>query len=145
MKRILLFVIMLMMITVSAFADKQEWIDKNYDFGKAKNILIMFYVPDELKNGITEKETQELFDEAVQRKLVNKLGSYGYNFKTIADATNDIQALYGINISKFSTNDDIFSKYIKENIDLVFNVNLMDYSTGMRYKEGYSYTVPKTE
>lgn len=53
MKRILLFVIMLMMITVSAFADKQEWIDKNYDFGKAKNILIMFYVPDELKNGIT--------------------------------------------------------------------------------------------
>ena len=54
MKRILLFVIMLMMITVSAFANKQEWIDKNYDFGKAKNILIMFYVPDELKNGITE-------------------------------------------------------------------------------------------
>ena len=107
MKRILLFVIMLMMITVSAFADKQEWIDKNYDFGKAKNILIMFYVPDELKNGITEKETQELFDEAVQRKLVNKLGSYGYNFKTIADATNDIQSLYGINISKFSKNDDI--------------------------------------
>ena len=43
MKRILLFVIMLMMITVSSFADKQEWIDKNYDFGKAKNILIMFY------------------------------------------------------------------------------------------------------
>lgn len=145
MKRILLFVIVLMVITVSAFADKQEWIDKNYDFGKAKNILIMFYVPDELKNGITEKETQELFDEAVQRKLVNKLGSYGYNFKTIADATNDIQSLYGINISKFSKNDDIFSKYIKENIDLVFNVNLMDYSTGMRYKEGYSYTVPKTE
>jgi hypothetical protein len=32
MRRILLFVIMLMMITVSAFADKQEWIDKNYDF-----------------------------------------------------------------------------------------------------------------
>lgn len=27
----------------------------------------------------------------------------------------------------------------------MFNVNLMDYSTGMRYKEGYSYTVPKTE
>ena len=138
------------MITVSAFADKQEWIDKNYDFGKAKNILIMFYVPDELKNGITEKETQELFDEAVQKKLVEKLSDYGYNFKTIDDATNEIQTLYKINIIESTKKDspeskDIFNKYIKENIDLVFNVNLMDYSTGMRYKEGYSYSVPKTE
>lgn len=150
MKRILLLVIALMMITVSAFADKQEWIDKDYDFGKAKNILIMFYVPDELKNGITEKETQELFDEAVQKKLVEKLSNYGYNFKTIVDATNEIQSLYGININESTKKDlpeskDIFNKYIKENIDLVFNVNLMDYSTGMRYKEGYSYSVPKTE
>lgn len=150
MKRILLLVIALMMITVSAFADKQEWIDKNYDFGKAKNILIMFYVPDELKNGITEKETQELFDEAVQKKLVEKLSDYGYNFKTIDDATNEIQTLYKINIIESTKKDspeskDIFNKYIKENIDLVFNVNLMDYSTGMRYKEGYSYSVPKTE
>ena len=138
------------MITVSAFADKQEWIDKDYDFGKAKNILIMFYVPDELKNGITEKETQELFDEAVQKKLVEKLSDYGYNFKTIDDATNEIQTLYKINIIESTKKDspeskDIFNKYIKENIDLVFNVNLMDYSTGMRYKEGYSYSVPKTE
>lgn len=150
MKRILLIVIALMMITVSAFADKQEWIDKNYDFGKAKNILIMFYVPDELKNGITEKETQELFDEAVQKKLVEKLSDYGYNFKTIDDAINEIQTLYKINIIESTKKDspeskDIFNKYIKENIDLVFNVNLMDYSTGMRYKEGYSYSVPKTE
>ena len=150
MKRILLLVIALMMITVSAFADKQEWIDKDYDFGKAKNILIMFYVPDELKNGITEKETQELFDEAVQKKLVEKLSDYGYNFKTIDDATNEIQTLYKINIIESTKKDspeskDIFNKYIKENIDLVFNVNLMDYSTGMRYKEGYSYSVPKTE
>ena len=150
MKRILLLVIALTMITVSAFADKQEWIDKDYDFGKAKNILIMFYVPDELKNGITEKETQELFDEAVQKKLVEKLSDYGYNFKTIDDATNEIQTLYKINIIESTKKDspeskDIFNKYIKENIDLVFNVNLMDYSTGMRYKEGYSYSVPKTE
>lgn len=150
MKRILLLVMALMMITVSAFADKQEWIDKDYDFGKAKNILIMFYVPDELKNGITEKETQELFDEAVQKKLVEKLSDYGYNFKTIDDATNEIQTLYKINIIESTKKDspeskDIFNKYIKENIDLVFNVNLMDYSTGMRYKEGYSYSVPKTE
>lgn len=150
MKRILLLVIALMMITVSAFADKQEWIDKDCDFGKAKNILIMFYVPDELKNGITEKETQELFDEAVQKKLVEKLSDYGYNFKTIDDATNEIQTLYKINIIESTKKDspeskDIFNKYIKENIDLVFNVNLMDYSTGMRYKEGYSYSVPKTE
>lgn len=150
MKKILLLVIALMMITVSAFADKQEWIDKDYDFGKAKNILIMFYVPDELKNGITEKETQELFDEAVQKKLVEKLSDYGYNFKTMDDATNEIQTLYKINIIESTKKDspeskDIFNKYIKENIDLVFNVNLMDYSTGMRYKEGYSYSVPKTE
>ena len=150
MKKILLLVIALMTITVSAFADKQEWIDKDYDFGKAKNILIMFYVPDELKNGITEKETQELFDEAVQKKLVEKLSDYGYNFKTIDDATNEIQTLYKINIIESTKKDspeskDIFNKYIKENIDLVFNVNLMDYSTGMRYKEGYSYSVPKTE
>lgn len=150
MKKVILLVIALMMLTVSAFAEKQEWIDKDYDFGKAKNILIMFYVPDELKNGITEKETQELFDEAVKKKLVEKLSNYGYNFKTVADATKDIQSLYGVNIIEFAKTDtlkskDIFSKYIVENIDLVFNVNLMDYSTGMKYKEGYSYTVPKTE
>ena len=69
MKRILLLVIALMMITVSAFADKQEWIDKDYDFGKAKRILVNLTVPDELKNGITEKETEEIFLEVLQDKV----------------------------------------------------------------------------
>lgn len=70
MKRILLFVIMLMMITVSAFADKQEWIDKNYDFGKAKRILVSFSVPDELKNGITEKKRKKYFLRFCRIKLL---------------------------------------------------------------------------
>ena len=90
MKRILLFVIMLMMITVSAFADKQEWIDKNYDFGKAKRILVSFSVPDELKNGITEKETEEIFFEVLQDKVTDKLAPLGYKVKTLTDVNDDI-------------------------------------------------------
>lgn len=150
MKKIVLLVMMFMLVTVSAFADKQEWIDKNYDFGKAKNVLVTFYVPEELKNGITEKETQEIFEEAVNKKLVKKLSEYGYNFKTITDAKKDIQLLYDVDITgqieKASPEiKNTFDKYIKENIDLVFSVNLLDYSTCMRHKEGYFYTVPKTE
>lgn len=65
MKRILLLVIALvialMMITVSAFADKQEWIDKDYDFGKAKRILVNLTVPDELKMVLQKKKRKKFF------------------------------------------------------------------------------------
>ena len=150
MKRILLFVIMLMMITVSAFADKQEWIDKNYDFGQAKRILVSFSVPDELKNGITEKETEEIFFDVLQDKVTNKLVPFGYKVKTLADVDDDIQLLYGVNFTEQIKNntieaEKIFEKYINENVDLVVGVKLLTYSTGSRYKEGYYRTVTKSE
>lgn len=150
MKRILLFAIMLMMVTVSAFADKQEWIDKNYDFGKAKRILVSFSVPDELKNGITEKETEEIFFEVLQDKVTDKLAPLGYKVKTLTDVNDDIQLLYGVNFTEQIKNntveaEKIFEKYINENVDLLVNVQLLTYSTGNKYKEGYYRTVPKTE
>ena len=116
MKRILLFVIMLMMITVSAFADKQEWIDKNYDFRKAKRILVSFSVPDELKNGITEKETEEIFFEVLQDKVTDKLAPLGYKVKTLTDVNDDIQLLYGVNFTEQIKNNTVEAEKIFENI-----------------------------
>ncbi len=150
MKKIVLLVMMFMLVTVSAFADKQEWIDKNYDFGKAKNVLVTFYVPEELKNGITEKETQEIFEEALQDKVTNKLVPLGYKIKTLEKANNEISLLYGINIKEQLKNNPldakvIFDKYLKENIDLVMEVQLLRYSTGSKTKEGYFVSVPKYE
>ncbi len=150
MKRILLFVIMLMMITVSAFADKQEWIDKDYDFGKAKRILVNLTVPDELKDGITEKETEEIFLEVLKNKVTNKIVPLGYKVKNLNDVNKDMELLYGINIEELAKNnpaeaENTFIKYVNENIDLVFNAVLLEYSTGTRYQEGYYISVPKTE
>ena len=150
MKRILLLVIALMMITVSAFADKQEWIDKDYDFGKAKRILVNLTVPDELKNGITEKETEEIFLEVLQDKVTNKIVPLGYKVKNLNDVNKDMELLYGINIEELAKNnpaeaENTFIKYVNENIDLVFNAVLLEYSTGTRYQEGYYISVPKTE
>lgn len=150
MKKILALVMLLMLITTSAFADKQEWIDKNYDFSKAKRILVYYIVPDELKNGITEKETEEIFLKTLQDKVTDKLGPFGYKIKNLEKANNEINLLYGVNFLEQLKNDpfkanEIFQKYLQENIDLTFEVRLMTYSTGSRYKEGYYRTVPKIE
>ena len=150
MKRILLLVIALMMITVSAFADKQEWIDKDYDFGKAKRILVNLTVPDELKNGITEKETEEIFLEVLQDKVTNKIVPLGYKVKNLNDVNKDMELLYGINIEELAKNnpseaENTFIKYVNENIDVVMDVQLLAYSRITRKTEGYFTNVPTTE
>ena len=62
--------------------------------------LSVFSVPDELKNGITEKETEEIFFEVLQDKVTDKLAPLGYKVKTLTDVNDDIQLLYGVNFTE---------------------------------------------
>lgn len=61
MKKIIILTLLLLCYTFAAFAQKQEWIDKNYNFKNSKRILVIYDIPENLKNGITENETAEIF------------------------------------------------------------------------------------
>lgn len=59
--KIFFITILLINIMSSCFAEKREWIDKNYDFSSSSKIYVIFNIPDNIKDGITEHETNDLF------------------------------------------------------------------------------------
>lgn len=59
---ILTSILCILLLTSTAFAEKQEWVDQNFDFKQVKRILVYNpKVADHLLNGINEKEIQDIF------------------------------------------------------------------------------------
>lgn len=150
MKKILSLVLMLLCISFNAYADKQEWIDKSYDFGQSKRVLISLNIPNELKNGVMEHETSDIFLEKFKKDVADKLITQSYKFKTFADVTNDLNRFYGIDIAYMYQTEPqkaqaTLAKYLGENFDMFLNANLLVYDTGSQYQEGYYYSMPTTQ
>jgi len=136
MLRIITMIIMLFMVSNLAFAETQEWIDKKYDFTKAKKIFLTYQVEPSLLNGITEKESSEIIEDKLFKKLDNKLKPKGYNIITDEESN--------LNTDKGNSETISNEKSLKENMDLIVKIELQDYRVGSSYKEGYSYSVPIT-
>ena len=58
------------MVCNLAIAQQQEWVDKKYNFSSVKNVFVDYEVNEKLKNGISEKETEEIYQEKFFNKLV---------------------------------------------------------------------------
>ena len=150
MKIISSVLFLLLFLTSTAFAEKQEWYDKNYDFTKVKRIIVNFVIPEQLKNGVVEHETTELFKEQFSKRLVPKLSKQNIKiimfedvFQEIKSSQNiDLFALYETDADKART---FIAEYIPKNFDVVFNVTLQHYSMGTEYVDGYTYTTPTSQ
>jgi len=149
MHRILVIVFMLMSITTSAFAVKQEWIDKTYDFSSVDSVVVRFNIPENVKNGIVEHETTEIFYDYFQKRLVDKLSKKNVEVLRYEDVLGKFADTQGADASvlKHTGTKDVESeleKYIQENFDLVCNIDLEKYITTTQYQPGYSVveTIP---
>lgn len=150
MKKLITFisaVIFLLSISSTVFAEKKEWIDKNYDFSKTKKILVIFRTPDSLKDGITDKEVQELFFEKLRRDVAKDLLPQNVKFYELPDIFAQMKLYDGIDISSAYNNDpqtamQMINAYIEKNIDLHFYVSPLAYDVGSQYREGYFQTLP---
>lgn len=134
MKKLLLLVIFLFVANI-AFADKQEWVDKKHDFSKDRTIYVSYEVKDELKNGINEKESQEIFEKIMDEKFNKILSDKGYKVLTLDDISKD---------KNVSSKEEIDKELLANNVDLVVDVKLDCYGMGEKYKEGFTYSVPMT-
>lgn len=147
MKKIILLML-LFIFSTTAYAQKQEYIDKNYDFSKVKKVYFNFsYLPN--ANGINENETMELNTEAIT-KIWKQAKLKGYEFYGPANIIEMIKTEKQINIKELAKNDiekanEIFMNYLNENMDVAAQVDVLVYDIGSQYREGYFMNVPSTE
>ena len=137
MKKIILTALILFVLSSVCFAEKQEWVDKSYNFSKVKTVFIYDpVIPNEIKNGIAENEINEIFNKKKVLKDVKILD--------IPQVVILVQADTGINLDELYKTDPQGSlKMLFENIhkyaDIVIVSKIQRYGTGSEYKEAYSY------
>lgn len=70
MKKVFSILVLLFLACNLAIAQQQEWVDKKYNFSSVKNVFVDYEVNEKLNNGISEKETEEIYQEKFFNKLV---------------------------------------------------------------------------
>lgn len=133
MKRLFCMLIVLLLFCNAALAQQQEWVDKKYNFSFVKKVLVNYEFNENLKNGIVEKEAEEIYQEKFFDKLVKKLSVKGYTVSAIKD------------VPEFSAeSNEQKNNYIKEGFDIIINIKVQNYTVGTQYADGYTYTTPVT-
>ena len=77
-----------------ASAETQEWFDKSHNFSKERKVFIVLNIPNELRNGIKENETFEIFTEKLQKKIIEELPTNNYSFKMFNEVATDIKEIH---------------------------------------------------
>ena len=133
-----------------ASAETQEWFDKSHNFSKERKVFIVLNIPNELRNGIKENETFEIFTEKLQKKIIEELPTNNYSFKMFNEVATDIKKSTGIILQElYSTNpqkaQSILVSHLQSNFDMYITTNILVYDTGTEYQEGYFYTAPSLQ
>lgn len=132
-------ILMVFFIQNSVFAEKHEWIDKNYDFSRITRVLLLDpSISDKLKNGITEKEIIEIFNSNM--KFPNNI-----KVMTLSSLVNTIKMDTGIDLIKLNNENQqeamkLLDQLIPMYADITIVSRVFDYSVGSEYREGYTYT-----
>ena len=69
MKKVFSILVLLFLACNLAIAQQQEWVDKKYNFSSVKNVFVDYEVNEKLNNGISEKETEEIYQEKFYQKI----------------------------------------------------------------------------
>lgn len=120
------------------FAEKQEWFDSKYNFKKVKKVLIYPpSIPDSLKNGIIEKDLEEVFWGKALLNNIEIINASTLIELLTKDTGIDIKSLYKTDEKKAI---ELLHQYIPNYADIVVCTNILNYETDSEYREGYSYT-----
>lgn len=126
-----------------AAAEKQEWVDKTYDFTKVKRVVILYpNIADYLKNGIAENEIMEIFNKKAKISNVKAMD--------ISQVVRLLKIDTGIDLEEVAKqNPDEALNLLHENMpnyaDIVVITNVSDYSMGSTYRQGFSYNTTSTQ
>lgn len=150
MMKILLITIYILILTCPVFAQKSEWIDSSYAFTKVKRIYVSYVVAPQLQDGIINKKTPEWFFSQIKKELVDKL-SEEYQIDSQFKVAGNILAKTGVSLeNRYKKSPEeaskFFKKYLQDNYDVVIEGTFLEYTTGKKHHDGYTYTtsVPKT-
>jgi len=137
MKKFLLFLICLLALSTTAFAEKSERIDPGYDFTKAKSICIDYAAAPEITDGARDREAHDVFYEKAKTDIADKLVKAKYNVGFTANASGKeaSNAKAGANSSAGNTPVD------PGNYDLVVRCTVSQYDTGKKHVEAHTETV----
>ena len=115
--------ILLLALSSVCFAEKQEWVDKNYDFSKVKAVLLWdMFVDKSLENGINEKEIIEIVREKTNIKYVKVVTPPVVMEAIKRDYGIDLEALKATNQDQVLTT---FFKYLPNYVDLEISVKVL--------------------
>ena len=147
MKKVLLM-LLLLCITLPAYAQKQEWFDSTYDFTKAKSIAFCLAI-DHRMSEIIAKEIIDIYYQSLKKGIYDKLNkthkivSFQKLKKEFEVSQNKTEEeLIALSKSDPEKSDKLFFDYVKNNYDLYVVATPIIYDMGTQYREGYTYTLP---
>ena len=142
MKKICLILICLMIFVNQSYAQKSEWIDPTYDFTKVRRICIDFDVKSELRDGIKEKESQEIFYETIKETFVDVIPKPKYQVDSVFSAQDKL--LMSGKTSKEEqdnlSNDErtyLLNEYLETNYDVIVRCTVLQFDNGKKYRGGF--------
>ena len=108
-------------LTSIASAEKQEWIDKDYNFNNVKRVLLFNpTIEQKLHNGVNEHEILEIFaKKAKLPKNIEVIGAYAFKDNNLATLTLP-KSLKSINWGAFQ-NNNLSTIKLKEKTSLIIS------------------------
>ena len=148
LKKVLCLAALLLGLAASAAAERQEWVDSTFDFGKPRRIYIQLAVPPEINNGIYEHQTRDIFYGKVFKEVGPKLAGKQKIF-TIRDFSLAMQAK-GIDLAQLYRErpqeaQRLEQDFIAANSDLQLTAVVLGFGVGTQYREGYYLSLPATD
>lgn len=138
MRKLLIGLFILLTFCQIAYADKQEWVDKNYDFKKVTTVAVLEpVIAGDIKNGISEKEISDIFQEKLK---------FPDNIKVLrlADIVALIKADTGQDVWEVYKHDNaagekMLTEGIVKHADLLVLTDVDKYGMISVYSSGYTY------
>lgn len=121
-----------------ASAEKQEWVDKKFNFTQVKKVYIFNPLLDQkLMNGINEHEILAIFNKKAQLPKHIEVVTFEKVVENIKfDTGIDVLKLYEKNpqegLKLFDEGTRLYS-------DLIIRSHIFEYSVGREYQEGYTF------
>ena len=137
MKKFLLVLFCLWMLTTPVLAQKSEWIDPGYDFTKAKNICIDYIAAPEIVDGSRDKESRDVFFARAKTDIVNKLAKGKYNVVLTNTAKAGVSGKEAANANHSAGNVQVASG----DYDLLVRCTVSQYDIGKKFVEAHTETV----
>ena len=137
MKKFLLSLLCLLMLSTPVLAQKLEWVDPAYDFTKAKTICIDYAAAPEIVDGSRDKESRDVFFEQAKADIVKKLAKGKYNVE-LTNTPKDNKAGKEATSANHSASN---AQVVSGEYDLLIKCTVSQYETGKKHVEAHTETV----